>query len=165
MADNTAPVLPDSRYEHLATDIINLYASIQEASCRLLLLIREFDEAELALQQGFLNTAQWLGYYLGLGPNAAREKVRVARALVDLPEIERAYANGELSFSKVRALTRVARPDNEACLLDMARAATAQQVERIVRDQVRIEKGRQLYVIRGVTTSFIEGLLAAEITR
>ena len=134
MEDNAATILPEASYHRLATDIINLYASVEKASYRLLVLIRKFDTAELAQQQGFLSTAQWLGYYLGIGPNAAREKVRIARALVDLPQIERAYAKGQLSFSKVRALTRVARSANETCLLHMARAATAQQLERIVRD-------------------------------
>ncbi len=148
MEDNAAANLPDADYDQLATDIINLYASIQAASYQLLHLIREFDEAGLALERGFLSTAQWLGYYLGVGPNAAREKVRVARALPGLPRIDRAFANGELSFSKVRALTRVAHPDNEVCLLDLAQAATAQQVERFVRDQVRIQKGRQPVSLR-----------------
>jgi len=65
--------------------------------------------------------------------NAAREKVRVAHALKPLPCISAAFASGELSFSKVRALTRIADPENEKELLDLARYATAAQVEKLVR--------------------------------
>ncbi len=129
-------------YDRLASDIINLHASIHAASYRLLGLIREFDDLGLARQNGFISTAHWLGFYLGLGPNAAREKVRVAKALSSLPLIDRAFAAGELSYSKARAVTRVAHEGNEERLLRFARAATAHQVERFVRDQVRIRKGR-----------------------
>ncbi len=128
-------------HTHLANDIVNLYASIQAASYQLLKLIRRFDEAELAQANGFFTTAQWLSYYLGLGPNAAREKVRVARALEGLPLIDAAFSAGKLSYSKVRALTRAAHANNEAALLDAAFHASAYQVERIVRDQLRIQKG------------------------
>ena len=138
----TPSVQLDDDYETLANGIINLYASINAASYRLIGLIRTFDAASLAQQRGFLSTAHWLGYYLGLGPNAAREKVRVARALVALPQIDAAFEAGRLSYSKVRALTRVAHAANEVRLLYYARNATAQQVERFVRDQVRIRKGR-----------------------
>ena len=69
----------------------------------------------------------------GIGLNAAREKVRVAHALEDLPAISAAFASGRLSFSKVRALTRIADGANEAELLELALHATAAQVEQLVR--------------------------------
>ncbi len=128
--------------ESLPQDIINLYASINEATYRLLKLIAEFDEAGLGFKLGFLTTAHWLSYTLGLGGNAAREKVRVAKALNELPLIDAAFSVGKLSYSKVRALTRIADADNEATLVNMARNASAQQLEHIVRDQVRIKEGR-----------------------
>jgi len=59
--------------------------------------------------------------------------VRVARALGTLPLLAQALARGELSYAKVRALTRVATPETEARLLGVGRAGTAAHVERIVR--------------------------------
>jgi hypothetical protein len=64
---------------------------------------------------------------------AAREQVRVARALEALPEIDGALAGGEISYSKVRAMTRVANPGNEEMLLTMARQTTGSQLEKICR--------------------------------
>ena len=74
----------------------------------------------------------------GIGLNAAREKVRVAHALKPLARISAAFAAGELSFSKVRALTRIADTGNEAELLNLARYATAAQVEKLVRAYRRV---------------------------
>ena len=70
--------------------------------------------------------------------NAAREKVRVAHALKQLPLISASFATGELSFSKVRAVTRIADPENEKELLELARYATAAQVEKLVRAYRRV---------------------------
>jgi hypothetical protein len=129
-------------YDHLATEIINLYASIHAANYRLLTLIRVFDEHHMAQQKGFLTTAQWLGWYLGIGSNAAREKVRVVRALSELPVLDAAFEAATLSYSKIRALTRVATPANEQHLLELAECASAQQTERIVRDYARVQAGQ-----------------------
>ena len=73
---------------------------------------------------------------------AAREKVRIARALEQLPMIDAAFAQNQLSYSKVRALTRVASRENEVYLLALARSASASQLERIVRDQMKLNRGR-----------------------
>ena len=62
----------------------------------------------------------------------ARQYVRVARALPELPRLSEAFSRGEVSYSKVRALTRVANPDNEATLLGWARTASAAQLEKTV---------------------------------
>ncbi len=120
--------------DNLAQQIIALHASINIATYRLLVLIEQFDTGHCAIHQGFLNTVQWLGYYCGIGPNAAREKVRVANALTDLPAIAAAFAAGKVSYSKVRALTRVSTPHNEVALLNLAKHATAQQTEHMMRD-------------------------------
>ena len=71
---------------------------------------------------------------------AAREKVRVARALADLPEMSAAMRRGTLSYSKVRALTRIATPEDESTLLDFARCATAAHVETLVRAWRRVDR-------------------------
>ena len=94
--------------------------------------IREFDERE-GWGWGFRSCAQWLSWRTGISPGPAREKVRVARALGNLPLLSQAMARGELSFSKVRALTRMATPETEGELLELARHATAAHLERILR--------------------------------
>ncbi len=80
-----------------------------------------FDEHE-GWSNGFLTCAHWLTWRVGLAPSAARERVRVARALGELPLISEAMKRGELSYSKVKALTRIARPDTEKSLLEFGRA-------------------------------------------
>ena len=87
---------------------------------------------------GLASCAHWLNWRCGIGLNAAREKVRVAHTLKLLPLISASFATGELSFSKVRAVTRIADPENEKELLDLARYATAAQVEKLVRAYRRV---------------------------
>jgi len=116
----------------LGDEIARVAAHIHAAEYRLLVLIRAFDERE-GWGSGFQSCAHWLSWRTGIGPGPAREKVRVARALADLPLISQAMARGELSFSKVRALTRVADPDNEEALLSLARQGTAAHLEKLVR--------------------------------
>src|SRR5262249_61059666 len=84
--------------------------------------------------------AHWLAWRVGLELGAAREHVRVARALGGLPRLRDALACGELSYSKVRALTRVATPDTEERLLAVGRAGTAEHVEVIVRGWRRMDR-------------------------
>ena len=96
-------------------------------------LLAEFDRREGWQDTGFSSTAEWLAWRIGIRPGAARERVRTALALETLPLTSEAMRNGELSFTKVRALTRVATPDNEATLLDFARAGSAANLERMVR--------------------------------
>ena len=117
----------------LGERIAELSAQIEAASHQLLCLIRDFDAAGGWARAGARSCAHWLSWRVGLGLNAAREKVRVARALAELPRLSAALEHGEVSFSKVRAVTRVATPDNEAELLALARHGTAAQVEKIVR--------------------------------
>ncbi|MGH7268144.1 MAG: DUF222 domain-containing protein, partial [Candidatus Rokuibacteriota bacterium] len=89
---------------------------------------------------GFRSCAHWLNWRVGLDLGAARERVRVARALGELPQLAAALARGELSYSKVRALTRVATPETEATLLGVGRAGTASHVERIVRGWRQVDR-------------------------
>jgi hypothetical protein len=114
--------------------IVNLSARINAASYELLVLIREFDERGGWLQWGLSNCAEWLAWRCDLGLSAAREKVRVAHALKTLSAIALSFSRGELSYSKVRALTRVARPDNEDMLKAFALNTTAARVEERCRE-------------------------------
>ena len=122
----------------LGDRIAELSARIQAATHELLVLIREFDEQEG--WDGCLSCAQWLSWRAGLSPGAAREHVRVARALGKLPGLSDAMRRGNVSYSKVRAVTRVATPENEQTLLEVALAGTAEHVERIARAWRRIDR-------------------------
>jgi len=121
-----------SELDQLGDEIAELSAHLDAATARLLTLIREFD-ARGGWNTGFRSCAAWLSWRVGLDLGAARERVRVARALGSLPLLAEALARGELSYAKVRALTRVATPETEARLLAVGRAGTAAHVERIVR--------------------------------
>ena len=117
----------------LADEIAVLAAQVDVGTHRLLTCIRRFDESEEWGHQGARTCADWLAWRIGLAPGAAREKVRVARALGRFPAIDAAMASGRLSYAKVRALTRVATPTNEARLVEIALAATGAQLERMCR--------------------------------
>jgi len=119
--------------EVLGEEIARLSAHIQAATGRLLDLIRTFEASEGWHHEGFKSCAQWLSWRTGIAPGAAREKVRVARALGELPELRAALGAGELSYSVARALTRVATAENEAELVEVARYSTAADLERLVR--------------------------------
>ncbi len=125
--------------DQLGDEIAELSAHIEAATARLLDLIREFDARE-GWNTGFSSCAAWLSWRVGLAPGAAREHVRVARALGTLPLLAQALARGELSYAKVRALTRVATPETEERLLAVGRAGTADHVERIVRGWRRVDR-------------------------
>ncbi len=120
------------RVARLSDEIARLSAHIQAATGRLLVMIRQFDVDEGWHLEGFTSCARWLSWRTGLSPGAAREKVRVARVLGELPALEAALGTGEISYSAARALTRVATPENEAELLEVARHATAAELERLV---------------------------------
>jgi len=121
-----------SDLDRLGDEIAELSAHLDAATARLLSMIREFD-ARGGWNSGFRSCAAWLSWRVGLDLGAARERVRVARALETLPLLAEALAGGQVSYAKVRALTRVATPETEARLLAVGRAGTAAHVERIVR--------------------------------
>src|ERR1700674_6137736 len=116
-----------SELDELGDEIALLSAHLDAATARLLTLIREFD-ARGGWNSGFRSCAAWLSWRVGLDLGAARERVRVARGLETLPLFTEALARGELSYAKVRALTRVATPETEARLLGAGRAGAAGRV-------------------------------------
>ena len=117
---------PAPSVEALGDQIAELAAGIAAATGELLGLIREFDARNG--WEGFASCAEWLSWRTGLAPGAAREHVRVARALAELPLLRDALRRGAVSYSKVRAVTRVATPETEQALLDVALAGTAAHV-------------------------------------
>ena len=125
--------------DRLGDAIAELSAHLDAATAYLLDLIREFD-ARGGWNTSFRSCAAWLSWRIGLDLGAARERVRVARALGTLPRLAHALAGGELSYAKVRALTRVATPDTEERLLAVGKAGTAEHVERIVRGWRQVDR-------------------------
>ncbi len=115
--------------ERLEAEICSTAAHLAAGTCRFLLLVAEFDRRDGHATWECRSTAHWLNWKCGIGMHAAREQVRVARRLIELPHVRAAFASGRLSFSKVRAISRVAHPGIEADLVRMAEHATAQQME------------------------------------
>jgi 5-methylcytosine-specific restriction endonuclease McrA len=161
--------------DSLGNEIAELSVHLDAATARLLDLIREFDTRG-GWNNGFQSCAAWLSWRVGLDIGAARERVRVAHALETLPRLAQALARGELSYAKVRALTRVATPETEERLLAVGRAGTADHVERIVRgwrrmdhkaeaqEDARRHARRELYMYQGdAGMVVIRGRLAPEV--
>ena len=126
--------------EHLGAKISELCSYIYAAEHRLLTLIREFDEQEGWAHLGFHSCAYWLNFKCGIDMNTARERVRVAHALGRLPKIDARFAKGAISYSKVRAVTRIAAEADEDYLLMIAKHGTAHHVEKLVRLYRRAER-------------------------
>ena len=125
--------------EALGEEIVALAARLHAGTYELLVLLREFDD-RITWNNGFVSCAHWLHWRTGIALGAAREKVRVAHALATLPLVSATMQRGAISYAKVRALTRVATPENEASLLDFAQAGTAAQVERFVGAWRRVDR-------------------------
>jgi hypothetical protein len=140
--DDFLPPVPCSQThcQQLENQITELAAHIHAASHRLLELIREFDDAHGWAGPGIVSCAHWLNWKCGMNLGAARERVRVAHALELLPKISRTFRLGEVSYSKVRAMTRVATEQNEDYLLQIARHGTASHVERLVRQYRKVKR-------------------------
>ena len=119
--------------DELAAEICTLAGHINAANHRFLALIAEFDRRNGWAQAGTQSCAHWLNWQCGIAMGAAREKVRVARALDALPRVSAAMASGKLSYSKAREITRVGDAHNEEYLLSIAEHGTAAHVERLVR--------------------------------
>ncbi|QQR90367.1 MAG: DUF222 domain-containing protein [Myxococcales bacterium] len=125
--------------DEIGEEIGLLAAQISLATHRLLLLIRAFDEGGGPRRQGALSCAHWLSWRIGMSLGAAREHVRVAHALAELPRVDAQMREGKLSYSKVRAITRVATPANEARLVALALDSSASQLEKICRQYRKLQ--------------------------
>jgi hypothetical protein len=128
------------RLQELALQLRRQAADIAAAECRWLVALAEFERDGGWALEGAKSCAAWLVWACGMGPEAARERVRIARALTTLPLVRERFARGELSYSKVRAITRVATAENEALLVTYAQHATAAQLEEVVRGYRRIRE-------------------------
>ena len=128
----------EAELEALESRITELWGHINAATAQFLALLAEFDRREGWAQHGVASCAHWLNWQCGISAGAAREKVRVARALTSLPKITEAFGEGRLSYSKVRAVTRVATAETEDSLLNIALHGTAAHVERTVKGFRRV---------------------------
>ena len=130
--------------DELAAEICTLTGHINAANHRWLMLIAEFDRRNGWADSATQSCAHWLNWKCGIAMGAAREKVRVARALENLPKVSAAMACGKLSYSKVREITRVASAETEEYLLMIAEHGTAQHVEKLVRAYRRCQDAEEL---------------------
>jgi hypothetical protein len=137
MATRTADLAALS-FDELEDELATLASHLYAGTCRWLELVAEIDRRGEWADSGRTSCAEWLAWRCALTPRAAREHVRVARRLEELPGAHAAFSRGELSYAKVRALTRVATAENEEELLGLARVMTAAQLERSVRAYRRV---------------------------
>ncbi len=128
-----------SALQHLSDEIVLLCGRIHHAEYRLLELIRQLDALH-PWNEEMPSCAHWLNWRCGIDLVTGREKVRVAHALERLPKIRDGFREGRLSYSKVRALTRIAEWHNEAELVEMAMSTTAAHVEKLVRAQRQADR-------------------------
>lgn len=124
--------VPERDLEQIGRELGSLAATLAATTCRFLLLLAEFDRRQGWAGHGVTSTTHWLSWRCGMSATTAREQVRVARRLVELPRTIERFAAGQLSYSKVRAITRVATAETEAELLAIAASATANQLDRFV---------------------------------
>ena len=129
----------------LGERIAELAARINAAESRMMTLIADFDRRG-GWTDGFSSCAEWLAWRIGIKIGPARERVRTARALENLPQTADALSQGSISYAKVRALTRVATPASEAELLEFARAGSAAKLEQTVRMWKKLSRDEELSV-------------------
>jgi hypothetical protein len=155
-------VASDARHERMDRVAV-LFGEITAATRDFLAALARSDHHRDWEDEGFGSCAEWLAWRIGITRGTANEKVRAARALEHLPLVSDAMARGELSFTKVRALTRAATPESEAELLTFARASSAANLERLVRGLLTPEVGAALDTLvrrnreRGITPDFTSG--------
>ena len=134
------PFKPRQRLHDLGEQISELAAHLDAAEYRFLVLLENFCDEKGWELFGAGSCVQWLNWRCGMSPGVAREKIRVARALPDLPKISQQFRQGKISYSKVRAMTRVATQQNEDVLLNVALHGTASHVEKQVQLYRRVRR-------------------------
>ena len=154
--------IPDDPVE-LRRAVTDMAGHINHADWRFIKLIAEMDRTRGWDERGYCNLGNWLDHRCGLGPCAARERVRIGRALERLPRIDAAFRDGVLSYSKVRAVTRVATRETEAMLLAIAGRSSAAQLESLVRTHERVSTGDRERICseqrRGLSWRYEDGML------
>ncbi|MDE0451921.1 MAG: DUF222 domain-containing protein [Gammaproteobacteria bacterium] len=139
---NSLDFIPDDPAE-LRRAVTDMAARINLADWRFVKLIAAMARTRSWREGGYCNLGNWLDHQCGLGPCAARERIRIGRALERLPLIDAAFRDGVISYSKVRAITRVATPHTDAMLLAIAEGSSAAQLESLVRTYERVGGSRR----------------------
>ena len=146
-ADTRAPSDPrpdeDDELRQIGERIAELAEGINAAEARMMALIADFDRRG-GWKDGFGSCAEWLAWKIGITIGPAHERVRAARALENLPQTADALRDGTISYTKVRALTRVATPESETELLEFARAGSAANLEQMVRMWKKLSRDEEL---------------------
>ena len=154
--------IPDDPAE-LRRAVTDMAAHINVADWRFIKLVAAMDRRRGWDERGYCNLGNWLDHRCGLGPCAARERIRIGRALARLPRVDAAFRDGHLSHSKVRAITRVATRETEAMLLSIAHRSSAAQLESLVRTYQRVDRGDGERVRseerRGLSWHYEDGML------
>ncbi len=119
--------------ETVESELVTLAGHLAAGTCRFLQLLAEFDGRRGWAGPGLRSCGHWLGWRVGMSARTARDQLRVAHALRELPRITEAFAAGRVSYSKVRAMTRIATPGSEESLLNVALHGTTAQLEELVR--------------------------------
>src|SRR3954453_15518342 len=152
-----APDLGSVPLERLEAQICEVAGHLAAATCRFLVLLAEFDERRGWAGWELNSCAAWLSWKCQMSSGTAREHVRGARALPVLPVIRAEFAAGRLSYAKVRALTRIATPANEAGLAEIAGPMTGNQLERFPRAHRRCSRSADAAArVRRLTWRFEE---------
>jgi len=125
--------LPDARIEE---DFVELQRAAELIDAERLRRLAEIERRGLYTRDGHLSTASWLATRFKVAWGTAREQVRMARALEEMPETRRALDDGDLSMSAVRVLVAardvdpVSFRDSEALLVDAARIHSMHDLRR-----------------------------------
>jgi len=157
--------------DELVDEITTMAGHLSAALAQWLAHVAEFDRRQVWASWGCVSCAHWISWRCSLTPKTAREHVRVARRLEELPLVRAAFARGELSYSKVRALTRLEDVQDEATLVRLGLVHTAAQLEKVVRATRRVlreeaanaDRDRHLLLMPDVDGSVeVRGRLTAE---
>jgi len=137
LVERASSLDPDPALAHLTDadlerDLRDNAARIAALTCQWLTQVTEFVVRGLWADQGARTPGQWLSWACSMAPGTAREHIRVGLALRELPQVRERFAAGTLSYSKVRAITRVATPESQGMLLHIADSAPAADLERII---------------------------------
>ncbi len=133
-----AATTADVPLERLEAQICELAGHLAAATCRFLLLVADFDARQGWASWDLPSCSAWLAWKCQMAPGTAREHVRVARALRELPVIRGEFTAGRMSYAKVRALTRIATEETDAHLAELAGPMTAGQLDRFVAAHRRV---------------------------
>ncbi len=143
--------------------VTHMAAYINVADWQFLKLIAEMDRTQSWRINGYCNLPNWLDHQCGMGPCAARERIRIGRALESLPNIDEAFKDGVLSYSKVRAITRVANAETDLMLLEIAERSSAGELDRLVKTYERVSPGKDkkqpAYNMRTLEWYYEDGML------